>query len=153
MTLRRTFATLLVSGVSALALAGLTAGTAAAADPVATIPDLTGQSSSVRLDSGFTDALTQLEVTPGTIGDATLADGSAVRLTPTEWHVLEVLVRNQGKLVEQRTLLQEVWGPAYETETNYLRVYLAQLRRKLEPDPAHPRHLLTEPGLGYRFVS
>ncbi|GAA4746952.1 hypothetical protein [Actinomycetospora chibensis] len=76
MTLRRTFATLLVSGVSALALAGLTAGTAAAADPVATIPDLTGQSSSVRLDPGFTDALTQLEVTPGTIGDATLADGS-----------------------------------------------------------------------------
>ncbi len=83
---------------------------------------------------------------------ATLADGSAVRLTPTEWHVLEVLVRNQGTLVEQRALLQEVWGPAYETETNYLRVYLAQLRRKLEPDPAHPRHLLTEPGLGYRFV-
>lgn len=79
-------------------------------------------------------------------------DGSAIRLTPTEWHVLETLVRNEGKLVSQRQLLQEVWGPSYETETNYLRVYLAQLRRKLEDDPAHPRHLITEPGLGYRFV-
>ena len=74
-----------------------------------------------------------------------------VRLTPTEWHLLEVLVRHEGKLVSQRELLQEVWGPQYETETNYLRVYMAQLRRKLEPDPAHPRHLITEPGLGYRF--
>lgn len=84
-----------------------------------------------------------------------VADGSAhgreVRLTPTEWHVLEVLVRNAGKLVGQRQLLQEVWGPKYETETNYLRVYLAQLRSKLEPDPAHPRYLITEPGMGYRF--
>jgi two-component system, OmpR family, KDP operon response regulator KdpE len=74
-----------------------------------------------------------------------------VRLTPTEWHLLEVLVRNEGKLVSQRDLLQEVWGPMYETETNYLRVYMAQLRRKLEPDPSHPRHLITEPGIGYRF--
>ena len=74
-----------------------------------------------------------------------------VRLTPTEWHLLEVLVRHEGKLVSQRELLQEVWGPQYETETNYLRVYVAQLRRKLEADPAHPRHLITEPGLGYRF--
>ncbi len=80
------------------------------------------------------------------------ADGAPVRLTPTEWHVLEVLVRNEGKLVPQRQLLQEVWGPSYETETNYLRVYLAQLRRKLELDPSHPRHLITEPGIGYRFV-
>jgi two-component system KDP operon response regulator KdpE len=80
------------------------------------------------------------------------SDGEAIRLTPTEWHVLEVLVRNEGKLVPQKVLLQEVWGPAYETETNYLRVYLAQLRRKLEPDPPHPRHLITEPGMGYRFV-
>jgi two-component system KDP operon response regulator KdpE len=78
------------------------------------------------------------------------ADGP-VRLTPTEWHILELLVRNRGKLVSQRQLLQEVWGPAYETETNYLRVYMAQLRRKLESDPSRPRHLLTEPGLGYRF--
>jgi two-component system KDP operon response regulator KdpE len=80
------------------------------------------------------------------------SDGGQVRLTPTEWHVLEVLVRNEGKLVSQRQLLQEVWGPRYETETNYLRVYMAQLRRKLEPDPSHPRHLITEPGVGYRFV-
>jgi len=78
-------------------------------------------------------------------------DGADVRLTPTEWHVLEVLVRNPGRLVPHRQLLQEVWGPRYESETNYLRVYLAQLRAKLEPDPARPRHLLTEPGMGYRF--
>ena len=74
-----------------------------------------------------------------------------VRLTPGEWHLLEVLVRHEGKLVSQRDLLQEVWGPQYETETNYLRVYMAQLRRKLEPDRSHPRHLITEPGIGYRF--
>ena len=65
-------------------------------------------------------------------------DGGDVRLTPTEWHLLEVLVRNSGRLVTQRQLLHEVWGPAYGRETNYLRVYLAQLRRKLEPDPARP---------------
>lgn len=80
-------------------------------------------------------------------------DGDAIRLTPTEWHVLEVLARNEGRLVSQRHLLQEVWGPAYETETNYLRVYMAQLRQKLERDPSHPRHLLTEPGMGYRLVT
>ena len=74
-----------------------------------------------------------------------------VRLTPTEWHVLEVLVRAQGRMVGQKQLLQEVWGPAYETETHYLRVYVAQLRRKLEPDPSAPVHLITEPGMGYRF--
>jgi two-component system KDP operon response regulator KdpE len=85
--------------------------------------------------------------------EARTHDGEPIRLTPTEWHVLEVLARNEGKLVPQRQLLQEVWGPNYETETNYLRVYLAQLRRKLEPDPSHPRHLITEPGLGYRFVA
>ncbi|MFC5667778.1 response regulator [Kitasatospora misakiensis] len=78
-------------------------------------------------------------------------DGTDVRLTPTEWHLLEVLVRNAGRLVSQTQLLQEVWGPAYRTETNYLRVYLAQLRRKLERDPSHPRHFITEPGMGYRF--
>jgi two-component system KDP operon response regulator KdpE len=74
-----------------------------------------------------------------------------VRLTPTEWHLLEILVRNPGKLISQRQLLREVWGPTYETETNYLRVYIAQLRRKLELEPSRPRHLLTEPGMGYRF--
>jgi len=80
------------------------------------------------------------------------ASGAPVHLTPTEWHLLEVLVRHEGKLVSQRQLLQDVWGPAYETESNYLRVYMAQLRRKLEPDPSHPRFLLTEPGMGYRFI-
>ena len=74
-----------------------------------------------------------------------------VRLTPTEWHLLEVLVRSPGRMVAQKALLREVWGPAYEGESHYLRVYLAQLRRKLEPDPSHPVHLLTEAGMGYRF--
>lgn len=78
-------------------------------------------------------------------------EGRDVRLTPTEWHLLEVLVRNTGRLVGQKQLLQEVWGPSYGTETNYLRVYMAQLRRKLEADPSHPRHFVTEPGMGYRF--
>ncbi|RJK97575.1 response regulator [Vallicoccus soli] len=78
-------------------------------------------------------------------------DGHDVRLTPTEWQLLEVLVRARGRLVGRHELLAEVWGPAYRTETHYLRVYTAQLRRKLEDDPAHPRHLLTEAGMGYRF--
>jgi two-component system KDP operon response regulator KdpE len=80
-----------------------------------------------------------------------IRDGAEVRLTPTEWRILELLIRNAGRLVSQRQLLHEVWGPSYGTETNYLRVYLAQLRRKLEPDPARPRYLITEPGMGYRF--
>ena len=74
-----------------------------------------------------------------------------VHLTPTEWGMLEMLVRNRGKLVGREELLREVWGPAYAKETHYLRVYLAQLRRKLEDDPSHPVHLLTEAGMGYRF--
>lgn len=78
-------------------------------------------------------------------------DGAEVRLTPTEWHVIEVLVRHPGKLVPQQQLLREVWGPEYHDETNYLRVFLAQVRRKLEPEPARPRYFLTEPGMGYRF--
>ena len=79
------------------------------------------------------------------------ASGEDVRLTPTEWQVLEVLARNPGRLISQRQLLQEVWGPGYATQTHYLRVYLAQLRRKLEPEPGRPRFLRTEPGLGYRL--
>jgi two-component system, OmpR family, KDP operon response regulator KdpE len=75
-----------------------------------------------------------------------------IRLTPTEWHLLEILVRNAGNLLTQRQLLQQVWGPSYGTETNYLRVYMANLRRKLEPDPSRPRYLITEPGVGYRFM-
>ena len=78
-------------------------------------------------------------------------DGKEVKLTPTEWHMVEVLVRNAGKLVAQRQLLQEVWGPEYGTETNYLRVHMAHIRRKLEPVPARPRYFITEPGMGYRF--
>jgi two-component system KDP operon response regulator KdpE len=94
-----------------------------------------------------------------TIGDNTIdlgtrsitRDGADVRLSPTEWRLLEYLLRHPGKLHSQRTLLHDVWGPQYLTESNYLRQYMARLRRKLEPDPTHPRHLLTEPGMGYRF--
>ena len=81
----------------------------------------------------------------------TASSGDEVHLTPTEWSILEMLVRADGMLVTGPDLLREVWGPQYEQQSNYLRVYLAQLRRKLEPDPAHPRYLLTAPGLGYRF--
>jgi two-component system KDP operon response regulator KdpE len=77
--------------------------------------------------------------------------GDIIRLTPTEWHLVEVLVRNVGKLVSPRQLLQEVWGPQYGEETNYLRVHMAHVRRKLEPEPSKPRYFITEPGMGYRF--
>src|SRR5246500_4818304 len=83
--------------------------------------------------------------TPGNTGNGD------VRLTPTEWHLLEVLLRNPGKLLSQQQLLAEVWGPGYADATGNLRLYMAQLRRKLEPDPARPRWLLTEPGMGYRY--
>ncbi|MGE7432556.1 MULTISPECIES: response regulator [Kitasatospora] len=108
------------------------------AEPVA------GEDDSVVVTDSFTVDLAAKKVN---------RDGRDIRLTPTEWHLLEVLVRNAGRLVSQTQLLQEVWGPAYRTETNYLRVYLAQLRRKLESDPSHPRHFITEPGMGYRFES
>ncbi|MEV5826243.1 response regulator [Spirillospora sp. NPDC052242] len=78
-------------------------------------------------------------------------DGGPVHLTPTEWGILEILLRSPGALVPQRRLLAEVWGPGYVKETNYLRVYMASLRRKLEADPSRPKHLITEPGMGYRF--
>ncbi len=74
-----------------------------------------------------------------------------VHLTKTEWHLLDALARNPGKLLSQRQLLQDVWGPTYREETQYLRQHMAQLRRKLEDEPARPKHLLTEPGMGYRF--
>jgi two-component system, OmpR family, KDP operon response regulator KdpE len=80
-------------------------------------------------------------------------DHEEVRLTPTEWALLTALVTRPGKLIPQKQLLHEVWGPVYGKETNYLRVYMATLRRKLEVDPSRPRHLITEPGMGYRFVS
>jgi two-component system KDP operon response regulator KdpE len=86
----------------------------------------------------------------------TSADGDGdgdgdVRLTPTEWQLLEILVRNPGRLVSQRELIRAIRGPKYDDAAHYLRQFMAQLRRKLEPDPARPRHLLTEPGMGYRF--
>jgi len=78
-------------------------------------------------------------------------ESTEVHLTPTEWGLVEVLVRHPGKLVTQRQLLQEVWGPQYGAETNYLRVHMGAVRRKLEPDPSQPRWFITEPGMGYRF--
>jgi len=88
------------------------------------------------------------------LADRTLrtTDGEPPHLTRTEWQLLEILATNPGKLVTQRSLLQQVWGNGYETQSHYLRQYMAHLRRKLEDNPAHPRHLLTEPGMGYRFT-
>jgi two-component system, OmpR family, KDP operon response regulator KdpE len=83
--------------------------------------------------------------------DARAAQPDDIRLTPTEWHLLEVLLRNPGKLLSRNQLLTEVWGPGYADATGNLRLYMAQLRRKLEPDPARPRWLITEPGMGYRY--
>ena len=82
---------------------------------------------------------------------ATNAAGAEIKLTPTQWHLVEILVRNPDRLVSQRQLLEEVWGPSYVNQTNYLRQFMAQLRHKFEPDPAHPRYFLTEPGMGIRF--
>jgi len=83
--------------------------------------------------------------------DATDDGAADIRLTPTEWHLLEVLLRNPGKLLSQKQLLHDVWGPGYDNASGNLRLYMAQLRRKLEPDPARPRWLITEPGMGYRY--
>ncbi len=82
---------------------------------------------------------------------ATREDGHDAGLTPREWALVEVVVRNAGKLITHRQLLRDVWGPAYETETNYLRVHFRHIRQKLEPDPSRPRYFITEPGMGYRF--
>ncbi len=105
-------------------------------------------------------SVTATETPVVTFGDVTVdlaarsitRAGAAVRLTPTEWLLLEVLLRNPGKLVTRETLLTEVWGPQFTTDTGYLRLYLSQLRKKLEPEPAKPRYLVTDAGLGYRFV-
>jgi two-component system KDP operon response regulator KdpE len=102
----------------------------------------------VVVTAGFTVDLASKRVGLGPNGT-----GGDVRLTPTEWQLLEVLARHADRLVSGKQLLQDVWGPGYGTETNYLRVYMAQLRRKLEPDPARPRCLITEPGMGYRLVT
>jgi two-component system KDP operon response regulator KdpE len=81
------------------------------------------------------------------------ADGRPLSLTPTEYKLLRLLAENEGKLMTHPTILREVWGPAYQEESNYLHVYVSQLRRKIEPDPARPRYLLTVPGVGYRLVA
>lgn len=98
-----------------------------------------------------TDVVTTDGFTVDLVAKKASRAGRDVRLTPTEWHLLEILITNPGRLVTQRRLLQEVWGASRSDRTNYLRVYMAQLRRKLEEDPSHPRHLITEPGMGYRF--
>ena len=102
--------------------------------------------------SASTAAVTTEAFTVDLAARRVMAGQDEIRLTPTEWHLLETLVRNAGKLLTQRQLLQQVWGPSYGTETNYLRVHIANLRRKLEPDPSRPRYLITEPGIGYRFM-
>jgi two-component system KDP operon response regulator KdpE len=105
----------------------------------------------VRLGNLTVD-LAAKRVTPdGAAGDGEPQQENDIRLTPTEWHLLEVLLRNPGKLLSHRQLLTEVWGPGYDNAGGNLRLYMAQLRRKLEPDPARPRWLITEPGMGYRY--
>ncbi|MGW7456487.1 response regulator [Streptomyces sp. NPDC054797] len=91
------------------------------------------------------------EFTVDLVAKKVLRGERTLRLTPTEWHLLEILITHPGQLVTQGRLLLEVWGPTYSQHTNYLRVYMAQLRRKLEADPSNPRYLITEPGMGYRF--
>ncbi|MEV1081489.1 response regulator transcription factor [Streptomyces sp. NPDC050211] len=98
-----------------------------------------------------TTRVTTDEFTIDLLAKKAVRGGRDVRLTPTEWHLLEILVTNPGRLITQKYLLQEVWGVSQRNKTNYLRVYMAQLRRKLEADPSHPRYLITEPGMGYRF--
>ena len=105
----------------------------------------------VRLGDLTVDLAAKRVVREGTAGEHNAQGNEAIRLTPTEWHLLEVLLRNPGKLLSQQQLLADVWGPGYGDATGNLRLYMAQLRRKLEPDPARPRWLLTEPGMGYRY--
>jgi len=106
------------------------------------------------IDLAAKRVIRQSPVPAGGTAGAEPAGGTApedIRLTPTEWHLLEVLLRNPGKLLSRNQLLTEVWGPGYADATGNLRLYMAQLRRKLEPDPARPRWLITEPGMGYRY--
>ena len=109
----------------------------------------------LRRDLSGTGADAPVVTTPDFVVDLAskrvVRNGDEVRLTPTEWGLVEALVRNAGKLVGQRQLLQQVWGPEYGSETNYLRVHMAHIRRKLEPDASRPRYFVTEPGMGYRF--
>lgn len=93
-----------------------------------------------------------VDLSARTVTRSTVEETTAVRLTPTEWRVLDVLARNADRLVTRQTLLTDIWGPAHIADTGYLRLYIAQLRKKLEPDPSTPRFIVTEPGMGYRFV-
>jgi two-component system, OmpR family, KDP operon response regulator KdpE len=105
----------------------------------------------VRLGDLVVDLAAKRVIRSATADNQQPAGNGDIRLTPTEWHLLEVLLRNPGKLLSQQQLLAEVWGPGYADATGNLRLYMAQLRRKLEPDPARPQWLLTEPGMGYRY--
>ncbi|MBZ4019010.1 response regulator [Streptomyces purpurogeneiscleroticus] len=100
-----------------------------------------------------TAAVTTQDFTVDLVAKKVTREGRDVRLTPTEWQLLEILVCHPGRLITQRHLLRQVWDSSRSDRTHYLRVYMAQLRRKLEPDPSHPRYLITEPGMGYRFES
>jgi len=110
-----------------------------------------GDAPQIRLGDLTVDLAAKRVIRAGTTDNPTPDGNADVRLTPTEWHLLEVLLRNPGKLLSQRQLLADVWGPGYADAGGNLRLYMAQLRRKLEPDPARPRWLLTEPGMGYRY--
>jgi two-component system KDP operon response regulator KdpE len=120
-------------------LARVRAVTRRLSDPVAAVSVQVG-----RYTVDLERRVVQVTDDPGDVADAP-------HLTRTEWQLLEILLGNPGKLISQRQLLQEVWGPTYLNETHYLRQYLTHLRRKLEDNPSRPRHLLTEPGMGYRF--
>jgi len=112
--------------------------------------DLVVDLAAKRVEHAAPAALSRTGADTGITETADVPEGD-IRLTPTEWHLLEVLLRHPGKLLSQQQLLTEVWGPGYASATGNLRLYMAQLRRKLEPDPARPRWLITEPGMGYRY--
>lgn len=103
------------------------------------------------VDDGPPTVVTAAFTVDRVVGHVSLPNGSVVRLTPKEWGIVDTLARNAGRLVTQRHLLHAVWGDGYSTETNYLRVFMAQIRKKLEPDPNRPVHFVTEPGIGYRL--
>jgi two-component system, OmpR family, KDP operon response regulator KdpE len=130
--------------------AALRRSTPDASEPVVQLGALTVDLAAKRVIRGQTAAAAVGAAGDGK-GHAPGGRNTDVRLTPTEWHLLEVLLRHPDKLLSQKQLLQEVWGPGYADATGNLRLYMAQLRRKLEPDPARPRWLLTEPGMGYRY--
>lgn len=119
--------------------------------PDVVVLDLDGAGGMLPVDEPPSLTVTTEDFTVDLAAKKVRREGRPVRLTPTEWHLLEILVRSPGRLISRRQLLEEVWGPTFAARTNYLRVYMAQLRRKLEKDPSHPRYLITEPGMGYRF--